>query len=221
MEGCLGVKVRRFSLLSQGLRHHKVLALDHVPSSTTIPSSVLGELMPARPVTPSPWASRSGNSTAQRRGSTPSSPKAFAKLGQLSPTTILDFGRLAVRICAEPSTASCSCGCCKISTRRSVGYETMRSQTHATLGRLQVAQVESDTIGSDYTLPEAAVHTLTGGTKTLLTSPHSQGRYTLPANARRFLDVWSSSPLGNVTTRLRLLNVSDSPSPLCLPLNDL
>src|SRR6478736_139595 len=147
MEGCLGVNVRRFSLLSQGLRHHRVLALDHVPSSTTMPSSALGELIPARPVTPSPCASRSGNSTAQRRGSTPSSPKAFAKLGQLRPTTIFAFGRLAVRICAEPSTASCSWGRCRISTRRSVGYDTMRSQTHATLGRLQVAQVESDTIG--------------------------------------------------------------------------
>jgi len=48
-----------------------------------------------------------------------------------------------------------------MSTRRWVGYEMMRSQTQATLGRWQVAQVESGTIWPDYTPPEAAVHTLT------------------------------------------------------------
>ena len=63
-----------------------------------------------------------------------------------------------------------------MSTRRWVAYETMRSQTQATLGRRQVAQVESGTISRDYTLPGAAVHTLTWGTKTVRTSPHSQGR---------------------------------------------
>src|SRR6185369_15842906 len=109
-------------------------------------------------------------------GSTPSSPRALAKLGQLRPTTIFALGRLAARICAEPSTASCSWGCCKISTRRSVGYETMRSHTQATLGRLQVAQLESDTMGAHYTLLRAPAHTLSSGTNTLLTSPHSQGR---------------------------------------------
>lgn len=63
-----------------------------------------------------------------------------------------------------------------MSTRRSVLKETMRSHTQATLGRRQVAQVESGTMGRDYTLPEATLHTVTGGTNTSRTSPHSQGR---------------------------------------------
>jgi hypothetical protein len=145
-----------------------------------MPSNEVGStISPFRLATRSPCDSRSGNRTAQRRASTSSSPSAWARLRQLKPMTSCAFGRLATRICAEPRSASCSYGCCRMRTRRSVGYDTMRSHTHAKVGRRQVGHESVVTASVGYHAcrelartnqgaasgAPPASHTVTGGTK--------------------------------------------------------